>query len=276
MRRRAAALTVGTLLLTVGALLPSSAVAETTVWTFNDGRFGQGVSFQGDAGNNDVTVSLPPTPGAVQFEDPDGVVSGDDPLCQNQSSTVIVCEIYPELMYGWLEGGDDRLQIEMADDDYYAAKISAGAGADRMFGGGDTDVFLGKEGDDLLIGAIEGDRLDGGRGDDRIRGGLGDDRLEGGGDDDRILGGLGNDRVLGQRGSDWLFGGNGRDRLFADDRTPDRAIDCGADADLAFLDPGEAHSHPGCETWAVVTSDDDRSGSGDSIRSSFPAFARRR
>ena len=275
MRGIAAAAIVGALLATA-ALLPSSATAETTVWTFNDGRFGQGVSFQGDAGDNDLTVSLPGTPGTVQFEDPDGVASGDDPLCRNETRTVIVCEIFPELIYGWLEEGADELEIEMADDEYYSAKISAGPGDDRMFGGGDTDVFLGKEGNDLLIGVVDDDRLDGGRGDDRVRGGFGNDRLEGGGDDDGIFGGLGNDRLLGQRGSDSLFGEFGRDRLFADDRTRDRAIDCGPDADFAFLDPGEAHRHPGCETWAVVTSDDDRSRSGDSIGSSFPAFVRRR
>lgn len=121
--------------------------------------------------------------------------------------------------------------------------IDAGAGDDRVAGGGGNDIINGGDGADELVGRGQGDvaadeddadqdYIDGGAGADKMAGDDGDDHLLGGADDDvirgdnglasvrhgndRLEGGAGNDILVADGGDDQLEGGDGDDELQGD------------------------------------------------------------
>ena len=100
--------------------------------------------------------------------------------------------------------------------------VLAGAGNDKMTGGGLRDSLQGGAGDDtaaagagndVLIGNGGNDKLKGGADDDLLSGNAGDDLLTGAAGADFLGGGAGMDRLLGGPGPDQLIGGPGKDRL---------------------------------------------------------------
>ncbi|MGW2742643.1 calcium-binding protein [Streptomyces sp. NPDC001450] len=150
-----------------------------------------------------------------------------------------------------LSDGDDTVAYDNATDQvYYFARISLGAGNDRLtdtgrldgsdvsggagddtltlgatalaFGGdgddtvqadGDLVIARGGKGNDVLRGGAYGQYLSGDDGNDRISGGSGADTLYGGKGNDVLHGDSGNDKLYGNSGNDKLYGGPGRDTL---------------------------------------------------------------
>lgn len=99
--------------------------------------------------------------------------------------------------------------------------VSAGGGADIVFGGAGADRVDGDAGDDAIFGGDGDDWLDGGAGDDDVTGGQGNDVVIGGAGDDHLTGGAGGDafvfRLQGQRQIDTIPDFQpGADRIFVD------------------------------------------------------------
>ena len=105
--------------------------------------------------------------------------------------------------------GDDNLRAGRGDD-----VVNGGNGDDTLRGGRDNDIVTGDAGDDTLRGNRGDDVLEGGTGDDLLRGGADSDYLSGFEGADDLFGGGGNDRLYGHQGADFLSGGNGNDSLF--------------------------------------------------------------
>lgn len=93
---------------------------------------------------------------------------------------------------------------------------SGGAGNDWLAGGKGDDVLNGDSGDDILRGDSGDDTLNGGSGRDDLTGGSGNDILSGGGSADTLAGGSGNDTLSGGAGDDQMNGGSGDDLFTAD------------------------------------------------------------
>lgn len=100
--------------------------------------------------------------------------------------------------------------------------LSAGAGADVLFGGGGDDSLSGEDGDDRLVGGAGADTVSAGAGADTLsdasgtnylRGDEGDDSIVGGAGFDDINGNMGNDTCVSGGGDDWVVGGKDNDSL---------------------------------------------------------------
>ena len=153
-----------------------------------DFSFKRGLTVQGDAGNDSITLSGKAlnilVEGGEGNDHIDAMNLGAAPdftrrLYGNAGLDNILGSLNNDLIYG----GDDNDQI------------AAGAGHDTVFGG---------EGIDIISGGIGNDRLHGEGGADELQGDDGDDLLFGGAGDDFIYGGY---------GSDTLYGGTGADNL---------------------------------------------------------------
>mgnify|MGYP005751048699 CR=1 FL=1 len=178
------------------------------------------------------------------------------------------------------------------------APVSAGAGADLVFGlsgpnwihgnqgndqlrgGGGGDTLLGGQGDDLvwgdddadvLFGDLGADRLDSGSGDDRLQGnrgqdtiygGSGQDTAHGGQDGDLLQGNEGADLLVGDLGNDTLHGGKGDDLLLGGTGSDWLSGDLGSDT-LIGGDGADIFSFAAGSGRAVVT--DFVSGAGDRL-----------
>ncbi|MGZ8362731.1 MAG: calcium-binding protein, partial [Caulobacteraceae bacterium] len=104
--------------------------------------------------------------------------------------------------------------------------ISGEAGADILSGGGGKDRLGGGHSRDQLWGGTGNDKLLGGNGFDFLVGGSGNDRIRGGGDGDTMFGNAGDDTITGGKGLDWMSGGDGSDRFIfrpGDSGTADNA-----------------------------------------------------
>jgi hypothetical protein len=123
--------------------------------------------------------------------------------------------------------------------------VHGGDGRDYVDGGDARDTLRGGAGDDTLYGLGGDDRLDGGAGVDYADGGRGDDTLRGGSGGDALTGGRGRDDLGGGAGDDRLYGGDDRDTLAG-----------GAGTDVAYAQPGDART--GTERDVTVALPDDR------------------
>jgi Ca2+-binding RTX toxin-like protein len=90
----------------------------------------------------------------------------------------------------------------LASDDV----VTAGRGADRLYGGSGDDNLSGNGGGDRIWGADGADRISGDGGSDYAFGGAGKDTIYGGGGSDSIDTGTGRDRAYGGRGDDVIAG----------------------------------------------------------------------
>ncbi len=109
-----------------------------------------------------------------------------------------------------------------------ANTYGGGMGEDRVTAGDGADFLYGRAGNDILIGEGGNDRLFGDTGGDSLLGGDGDDLLYAGADVDQVLGGAGNDTLYGEAGNDIIRGGDGVDQLFG-----------GSGSDRFFFTAGE-------------------------------------
>ena len=91
--------------------------------------------------------------------------------------------------------------------------ISAGNGADKVFGMAGNDILDGGSGDDRIWGNSGDDTADGGSGNDWMSGGKGADIMSGGNGNDTLIGDSGDDTLNGNDGKDLLTGGSGDDTL---------------------------------------------------------------
>ncbi len=104
--------------------------------------------------------------------------------------------------------------------------VTAGSGADTVYGGGGNDKLYGLDGNDQLYGGDGNDTLYGREDNDRLFGDAGNDNMMGDG---------GNDVLYGGRGNDALSGGAGSDRfVFAKGDGNDAIADFGADDFIDF------------------------------------------
>jgi Ca2+-binding RTX toxin-like protein len=107
--------------------------------------------------------------------------------------------------------GDDRLTGGGVRD-----SLQGGSGNDRVSAGAGNDVVVGNAGQDKLNGGTEDDLISGNAGDDLLNGGAGADFLGGGAGMDRLFGGPGPDELIGGPGKDRLNGGPGHNTLVQD------------------------------------------------------------
>ena len=88
------------------------------------------------------------------------------------------------------------------------------AGADTIYGHDSVgDIISAGDGADTVYGLASADTIYGGAGDDFIYGGRGDDTSHGGDNNDRLYGDLGDDEQYGDTGSDVIYSGRGADLL---------------------------------------------------------------
>ena len=125
--------------------------------------------------------------------------------------------------------------------------VSAGDGADVVYGRGGNDALQGQGGNDRLFGEAGIDSLNGGDGDDMLYGGADTDSLSGANGNDTLYGEAGDDSLAGNGGIDQLFGGAGADSflffsgstgttLATADRIRDFSSAQGDRIDLSFID----------------------------------------
>jgi hypothetical protein len=113
--------------------------------------------------------------------------------------------------------------------------IVAGDGDDTLTGDAGPNRLMGGYGNDTIAGGAGNDTLDGGVGNDQLAGEAGDDRIEGSADDDVLEGGPGLDQFVGDDPCTIRACNGGDDILRARDGERD-LLDCGAFADIAFVD----------------------------------------
>ncbi|NOX74601.1 MAG: calcium-binding protein, partial [Alphaproteobacteria bacterium] len=80
--------------------------------------------------------------------------------------------------------------------------MTAGAGANKMYGGTGNDTIVAGSGSDTVHGGNGNDTITGGNGKDKLYGDDGNDVINGGGKSDTIYGGGGNDTLTGSSGAD--------------------------------------------------------------------------
>ncbi|WP_435011940.1 hypothetical protein P12x_006174 (plasmid) [Tundrisphaera lichenicola] len=141
-------------------------------------------------------------------------------------------------------GGNDWVEVDSAIT--VAARLSGGAGDDKLLGGGGNDTLLGGAGSDEILGRGGNDLLSGEDGDDILIGGDGNDEIQGGAGNDYVLGGAGNDLLSGGDGDDQLYGEDGDDQIFAgagsnmiDGGTGNDRLYGGSGADSILAGPGD-------------------------------------
>jgi Ca2+-binding RTX toxin-like protein len=172
-----------------------------------------------------------------------------------------------------LQGGEGE-EVLVDGPDGASDTASAFSGDDALLNNGGADHLDGGSGNDLFVSnsICDGDRLDGGAQRDnaswakfkesaveariadgvagRPGGGSGPDctggaldellaieDLEGSREDDDIFyGGPGDNQLLGRNGADTYHALGGEDRILANSDDTDLVIDCGSDADVAFVD----------------------------------------
>jgi Ca2+-binding RTX toxin-like protein len=152
-----------------------------------------------------------------------------------------------------LTAGDDvfRGGSTLSPQFLLPAFVTAGAGADTIYGSGTRDTLFGETGDDLIllpddgvqiVNLLDGSTLDGAAGDDTLTGGKYTDFLAGGDGVDRLSGGRGNDTLNGGAERDILRGGAGDDLLIVSTGEVEAGeiLDGGAGNDwlAAFADAG--------------------------------------
>ncbi|HEX5378782.1 MAG TPA: right-handed parallel beta-helix repeat-containing protein [Phenylobacterium sp.] len=89
--------------------------------------------------------------------------------------------------------------------------VGGNAGDDTLFGGTGADWLVGGKGNDVINGGSGGQILYGNMGEDKVTGGDGADVVRGGQGDDTISGGAGADWLSGDLGQDVITGGAGAD-----------------------------------------------------------------
>ncbi|MCH2183037.1 MAG: hypothetical protein MK108_13620 [Mariniblastus sp.] len=170
---------------------------------------------QGDAGNNQVTVSQSLTHESVEVW-----VEGQT---LHQFDSTQIHHVF------FLGGNGDDLFVNSTDLPTDARghagndSLTSGNGDDLLIGGPGADVISSTGGSNKLIGGPGDDHIHGGQGtdlvfggqdNDTIRGGQGDDILYGDWGDDLLYGELGDDLILGYTGADTIYGQGGNDRLY--------------------------------------------------------------
>lgn len=197
--------------------LEISGSSEIDKITINGTDSNLDVFFYGDAGDDEITVS----------------VTGNDRLYGQAGNDTIRAGAGGDIIVGGL--GDDNLMGEAGNDYLYGGDgadiLDGGDGIDRVVGnigndlisgGAGDDVLLGQDGDDTIFGGLGADLIGGGNGIDNINGdagndviygNAGDDVINGGDNDDTIYAGADNDVVDGDGGADTINGGGGNDTL---------------------------------------------------------------
>jgi Ca2+-binding RTX toxin-like protein len=191
-------------------------------------------SDQADGGGGTDGLNIQGTAG------PDLITLGDATAARGGDTDTFAL-VESVFVSGW--EGNDELD---ASDRTTRARLSGGAGNDKLYGGTGDDVLLGDdwggtgvEGDDLVEGGDGEDLIDAGPGDDQVDGGAGFDQLsfDGSPEDDLLdpsdgsletveqtdafssierfwlRGGDGDDTIVGLAGDDFLSGDAGADIL---------------------------------------------------------------
>ena len=122
--------------------------------------------------------------------------------------------------------------IENAIGTGYSETMHGNQVANNLSAGAGADILYGYDGDDILDGGADSDQLDGGIGNDKLYGGQGNDGLLGGLGDDFLDGGTFNDSLWGNEGNDILLGGDGDDGLWGD--IGDDQLDGGIGNDMLY------------------------------------------
>lgn len=219
MKRRYAALTLGTLLL----------IGETLIAT--------GGLARGD--------------GPRCFGEPATIVRNDHPpddentIIGTNEKDVIMSRSGDDYIKG--RGGNDLICAGKGGDVVNAGrgndKVHTGTGSDDAYGGDGADTLLGREGSDHLF-AHDSSPLKG-KPDDNgnvLMGGLFSDKLYGERGHDEIHAGSGSDYVIGNGGRDELYGNKDNDELDAlDSQGPGDLVDGGthSNADTCYTDPND-------------------------------------
>ncbi|WP_425410227.1 Ig-like domain-containing protein [Hyphococcus sp.] len=99
--------------------------------------------------------------------------------------------------------------------------LTAGAGADTVWGAEDNDLLEGLGGNDFMSGEEGADRLFGADGNDTLSGGFGNDTIDGGAGRDSLTGESGRDVIIGRDGNDLLHGFGSHDSLYGGDGDDD-------------------------------------------------------
>lgn len=260
---RAVTLALGTAL-AVPLTLAGSAEAATAPATAAVNQYGWQLAYKAAAGQTNkatVTASLTGGGAGITYVIDDVVPITAGHGCAHPDSadrTKVSCTVtteesqdpYAALTMDLGDRNDTVAYDNATDQVYYFARISLGAGNDRItdtgrldgsdvsggagddtltvgatalaFGGdgddtvqanGDLVIAQGGKGDDVLRGGAGGQYLSGDDGNDRISGGSGADTLSGGRGNDVLYGNSGNDKLYGNSGNDKLYGGPGRDTL---------------------------------------------------------------
>jgi Ca2+-binding RTX toxin-like protein len=175
-----------------GAGLVALGNGDDTVRVRAAGAENNGVSIQGNGGNDTIDFSLITTTRITFTLDSGGAWQATEAGFFQESGSA------ENLI------GTNRGDVLSGDND--ANRIEGANGGDQISGAGGADKLFGQRGND---------DLQGGNGKDRLLGGAGKDTLSGGAGDDIVVGGGGRDLLIGGRGADvFVFDtSGGRDKV---------------------------------------------------------------
>jgi autotransporter-associated beta strand protein len=170
----------------------------------------------GKGGNDRIAASATLGNRIVEFHGNDGndyLAGGgaSDLLVGGRGNDTIIANAGNNVVWGDLEGGFNDATGDAGQT--YNDTITAGGGADFIYGNLGNDSITAGSGNDVLYGGYGNDTLNAGDNHDIIRGGEGNDIIDAGAGNDILLGSGGDDKLYGRAGNDLAFGGAGKDSI---------------------------------------------------------------
>ncbi len=182
--------------------------AGLTTWV-DAGNGTDTVTWQGSAGNDNVTFITSPTVGPA-------FTSTESVYYTSGAQTVNMLN------------AESRRILTLSGNDNVVY--------DRLGGSVATGFFIDTGDDnDSVLGGLGNDTILGGNGNDRLDGANGNDSIDGGNNNDTLYGGVGNDVLITGAGENQAYGQNGNDTIWSNNGNLD-FIDGGAGFDVAHSD----------------------------------------
>jgi hypothetical protein len=153
-----------------------------------------------------------------------GLPSGAQIQLQNVEFAALIGAVHVSggagAQHVWGDGQSQYMVLGEGDDVLYGGggddTVGSQAGNDQLHGGEGQDVVFGGDGADFVHGNLGDDTVSGEAGDDLVFGGQGADVVHGNAGNDTVNGDMGQDVVYGGQGEDQLFGGADEDLMFGD------------------------------------------------------------